>query len=147
MFLEQRPIHVLLNDEAVRAVKLSRSSEKLLGRPLSELIGKSMNDLFPSDLAKAMVADDQRVLREGRPIEVFEEFGGRDDQTLKLPVTSAGALAFQAGDTIDVTDRVQAETQVRALNEALERRVRERTAELEEANRELEAFADTVSPT
>lgn len=49
------------------------------------------------------------------------------------------------GTVHDVTDREHAEQQVRALNHELENRVRERTAQLENANKELEAFAFSVS--
>ena len=117
--MEHSPVYVFFKDENIRSLKLSRNYETMLGRPIAELLGKNMDDLFPSELAKSMVADDMRILKEGKEINVEEELNGRFYSTIKFPIKIEGKPRYLAGFTIDITERKEAEAKLKDSEERL----------------------------
>ncbi len=112
-FMEHSPIYVFFKDENIRSVRLSKNYESMLGKPMAELLGKNMDDLFPSELAKSMVANDIKILKENKEITIEEELNGRLYTTIKFPIHLEGKPRYLAGYTIDITERKIAEEQLR----------------------------------
>ena len=108
LFMEHSPIYVFFKDEQTRALRLSKNYEQMLGRPLTELLGKTMEELFPSDLASSMATDDLRIMREGKQIDVVEELNGHVYKTTKFPIVRPGHPSWLAGYTIDITEQTRA---------------------------------------
>jgi len=117
---------------------------------VEEVVGKPLKDLIPAwDLERLALTNMTPSLRlQPRTIEVQStDTGGRPRHFLRteVPIIENGALVRMWGVTQDITESKLAEEKVRQLNFELEQRVRSRTAALEAANRELEAFAHSVS--
>ena len=122
-FMEYSPVYIFFKDKEIRSLRLSRNYEQMLGMPVSQILGKRMDELFPSDLAKSMVEDDLRILNEGQQVDVVEELGGRVYETTKFPIFKDGKPNMLAGFTLDITERKLAEVEHQVLLEIMQKAV------------------------
>ena len=86
------------------------------------------------------------VLKDNSP-HCWEWTGpdGRNYEILDYPFTDTDGSSLILEMGVDITERKRLELELRRLNEELEQRVAARTAELAASNKELEAFAYSVS--
>ncbi|MEY2427164.1 MAG: hypothetical protein QOJ40_49 [Verrucomicrobiota bacterium] len=134
-------IIVFINSAGVKLLHAG-SADEIVGKPVRQFIDKdSWKSLQPRlrqmrARGKHVPFLEQKMVRlDGEPVDV---------EMAAAPLMFAGKAAAQV-IAHDITGRKRAEEEIRRLNVDLEHRVTERTAELESANKELEAFSYSVS--
>jgi signal transduction histidine kinase len=103
---------------------------------------------YTPESATRLAAAIARSGETGEPFEILVDIVRPDGEVRNVNIRQEHAQRQPRryrGTVTDVTEREAAEAEIRRLNEELEQRVRERTASLEAANRELETFSYTVS--
>lgn len=107
--------------------------------------------IHPDD--RAMVAEDMQCIRNGGEAGdlVFRTDPAHGPMrwlrrtVRRISRETEGRGPRYIGTLLDITEAVAAEARLKRLNQELEERVAERTAQLSQANMELEAFSYTVS--
>ncbi len=110
---------VYIVDTSNKILLANQSFETLLGKTKKELIGKSLYELFPNDVAKTFAENNAIVLERLTPIE-FEESNSQIDGphtyiSVKVPLFDKQGKPYAiCGISTDITLRKQAEEKIRS---------------------------------
>jgi PAS domain S-box-containing protein len=155
----------ILFDEAPAMYVITRSKEgspiiedcnalflSVLGYTYEEVMEHPLADFYtPESRAELLERGGYRRALSGSFGKAERQLVTRDGQIIKtllsaMPESDAnGRVIGTRAMFVDITERKRAEEEIRMLNTELDLRVQERTAQLETANKELEAFSYSVS--
>ncbi len=144
--LDSIPDPAWLKDAEGRFLAVNRAYAHKRGVEPDAVIGKTVHDFLPADIAAKSTAEEEQVLRTGERLRVERHLfvtGGPDwYDVIKLPIKDArGRVTGIVCIGRDITESRAAKAEVEALNATL----KQRADELQFANQELESFSYSVA--
>ncbi len=145
---------IISTDTEQNILIFNPAAEAMFQYDQSEAIGQPLERFIPERFREAhrrYIDDFGRTGVTKRAMKGFSIVTGRRSNGDEFPSEASISQLDIAGRKIytvilrDITERKLAEEEIRRLNEKLEERVIERTAQLRSANKELEAFSYSVS--
>lgn len=142
------PDALFVLDEQGRILEANQTAIERYGYTRDELLNMTARDLATPDLLDQVAGRLREALASGANFEWRHR--RKDGTELPVEIHAQGFTLAEGRPCIlssvrDITERKQGEEEIRRLTEELERRVEERTAQLQAVNRELEAFSYSIS--
>lgn len=142
--LEAVPGVVYAKDREGRMLMGNGGTSELLGLPPETFLGRTdLENLEDKAQARAVMANDRRIMDSGEPEQLVEHVALPDGThavwlSQKAPLRDeAGQVVGLVGASVNITDRVRAESELRELNQTLEQRIADAVAEREQAEEAL----------
>jgi len=148
---EDNPSMYFTVDTKGTVLSVNLSGAEQLGYTAQELVGQSVLSVFYSDDQKSVLELLNKCLEN--PGQIFQQEFRKVSKNGSIFWTRESARTVPDADGSlvifivyeDITERKLVELEIKRLNKELEQRILERTAQLEAANTELEAFTYSVS--
>ncbi len=141
--LDAVPTAVFFKDREGRYQGCNKVFTEIMGVASEHLRGKTVQELWPGDMADTYHRKDLELMEA--PVRQTYEYKVKDRNGTERPVIftkdvfrdERGDVSGIVGAFLDITDRRRAEEELKALNETLEQRIRDRTRELDRMNSSL----------
>ena len=121
LFMEHLPGAVYMKDLDGRFTYVNTIAERMIGRPAGDILGHTLWQLYPADVAAVLTENDQRALNVRQPVEMVEQVmtpdGLRTFLSVKFPVLDVDRLPVMVGGfSLDITQRTLEQRQIERLS-------------------------------